>query len=252
MNLALNARDAMPNGGRLTLETEQVVINGDYKRLHPWARAGRYVLLSVADTGTGMPPEVLERVFEPFFTTKAAGSGTGLGLAVTWGIVQQHGGMIHGYSELGVGTAFKVYLPVAEAAASNIGTKIARLAPGGTERILVADDQPHVLSILTRVLTNAGYTVTPVANGADAIEAARREQHDLYILDVVMPILSGRDTSEHVRSLYPDARILFTSGYGSDALPGEFLRDTGIEVVAKPFDPDTMLRTVRESLDRKR
>src|SRR6185503_15429165 len=114
MNLMLNARDAMPNGGRLTLETQQVVVDGDYRRAHPWAKAGRYVLITIADTGCGMPPQVVERVFEPFFSTKPMGEGTGLGLAVSWGIVHRHGGMIHCYSEVGVGTSFKIYLPAGE------------------------------------------------------------------------------------------------------------------------------------------
>jgi signal transduction histidine kinase/CheY-like chemotaxis protein len=249
MNLALNARDAMPDGGRLSVETQEVLINGDYRRAHPWARAGRYVLLTVTDTGTGMPPEVVERVFEPFFTTKPKGEGTGLGLAVTWGIVQQHAGMVHCYSEVGVGTAFKIYLPIAEQEASAVGTRIIGAVPRGSERILVADDQPHVLAVLTRVLTSAGYAAVDVSNGAEAIAAASQEAFDLYVLDAVMPILSGREACERIRATRPGARFLFTSGYGGDALPASFLRDLGIEMLAKPFDPDTLLRMVRFVLD---
>src|SRR5262249_40362338 len=154
--LALNARDAMPDGGRITFETQQVVINGDYRRAHPWAKEGRYVLLTVSDTGVGMPPEVVERVFEPFFTTKAKGEGTGLGLAVTWSIVQQHAGMVHCCSEPGRGTAFKIYRPAGEQAAADVGTKVVGAVPTGTERVLVADDQFHVLGIVARILTKAG------------------------------------------------------------------------------------------------
>ena len=249
MNLALNARDAMPGGGRLSLETQEVLINGDYRRAHPWAKAGRYVLLTVTDTGTGMPPAVVERVFEPFFTTKPKGEGTGLGLAVTWGIVQQHAGMVHCYSEVGVGTAFKIYLPIAEQAASEVGSRIVGAVPGGSERILVADDQPHVLAVLSRVLTNAGYSVVAVGNGAEGIAAAAQQAFDLHILDAVMPILSGREACERIRATRPGARFLFTSGYGGDALPASFLRDLGIEMIAKPFDPDTLLRLVRSVLD---
>jgi signal transduction histidine kinase/ActR/RegA family two-component response regulator len=249
MNLALNARDAMPNGGRLSLETQEVLINGDYRRAHPWARAGRYVLLTVSDTGTGMPRDVMERVFEPFFTTKPKGEGTGLGLAVVWGIVQQHGGMIHCYSELGVGTTFKIYLPIAEQAASEVGSRITGAVPRGTERILVADDQPHVLAIVTRVLSNAGYSVLAVDNGAEGVAAAARETFDLHILDAVMPVLSGREACERIRMVRPRARFLFTSGYGGEALPASFLRDLGIQMVPKPFDPDALLRTVRGILD---
>jgi two-component system cell cycle sensor histidine kinase/response regulator CckA len=249
MNLALNSRDAMPNGGRLTIETQQVVVNRDYRRAHPWAKAGRYILLTVADTGTGMPAHVVERVFEPFFTTKPKGEGTGLGLAVTWGIVQQHSGMVHCYSEVGIGTSFKIYLPAAEQAASNVGRKVTGAVPRGTERILVADDQPHVLAVIKRILSQAGYAVTAVANGADAVEAAATEHFDLHILDAVMPILSGRESCERIRAARPDARFLFSSGYGGDALPASFLNDLAIEMIPKPFDPDTLLRAVRATLD---
>jgi signal transduction histidine kinase len=250
MNLALNARDAMPNGGRLSIETRQVVVNGDYRQAHPWAKPGRYVLLTVADTGSGMPSDVVERVFEPFFTTKPAGEGTGLGLAVTWGIVQQHGGMIHCYSELGVGTSFKIYLPAAELPASAVGRNIAGAVPKGHERVLIADDQPHVLAVLERVLSRAGYAVTAVTNGADAVQAASRQAFDLHLLDAVMPALSGREACDRIRTARPQARFLFTSGYGGDALPASFLKDLGIDVIAKPFDPDTLLRAVRAALDR--
>jgi signal transduction histidine kinase len=250
MNLALNARDAMPSGGRITFETQQVVVNGEYRRAHPWAKPGRYVLLTVSDTGTGMPPEVVERVFEPFFTTKAKGEGTGLGLAVTWSIVQQHGGMVHCYSEPGRGTVFKIYLPAAEQAAADVGAKIAGAVPMGTERVLVADDQFHVLAIVARILTKAGYEVTAVPDGAAAVEAARKAPFDLHVLDAIMPNLGGREAYERIRVARPEARFLFTSGYGGDAVPPSFLKEAGIEMIAKPFDPDSLLRAVRAALDR--
>ncbi|HVZ75554.1 MAG TPA: ATP-binding protein [Polyangia bacterium] len=249
MNLALNARDAMPKGGRLTFETQQVVVNGDYRRAHPWAKPGRYVLVTVTDTGAGMPADVVERVFEPFFTTKPKGEGTGLGLAVAWGIVQEHGGMLHCYSEVGVGTSFKIYLPEAEQPASQVPSKLAGAVPRGHERILVADDQPHVLAVFERVLKGAGYQVTGVGNGAEALVAASQASFDLHVLDAVMPALSGREACERIRATRPEARFLFTSGYGGDALPAEFLRDLDIEVIAKPFDPDAFLRAVRAALD---
>jgi len=249
MNLALNARDAMPSGGRLTIETEQVVVNGDYRRAHPWARPGRYVMITISDTGVGMPPAILERVFEPFFTTKSQGEGTGLGLAVTWSIIQQHGGMIHAYSEVGIGTAFKVYLPAAEQVASQVVKKIVGAVPRGVERILVADDQPHVLHLLKRVLQGAGYQVTTAADGADAVNAATVEKFDLYLFDAVMPRMSGREACERIRALQPAARFLFASGYGAEALPASFLKDMGVETIAKPLDPDTLLRAVRAVLD---
>ncbi|HEU5073999.1 MAG TPA: ATP-binding protein [Polyangiaceae bacterium] len=252
MNLALNARDAMPTGGRITIETQQVVVNGEYRRAHPWAKPGRYVLLSVGDTGTGIPPEIIERVFEPFFTTKAQGEGTGLGLAVTWGIVHQHGGMVHCYSEVGVGTSFKIYLPAAETSASVVGSKVQGAVPRGDERVLVADDEPAVLAILARLLRSSGYLVTEVSNGAEAVEAALREDFDLHLFDAIMPQLSGREACERIRAQKPEASFIFISGYGGDALPETFLKDHQIETLAKPFDPDALLRAVRATLDIRR
>jgi two-component system cell cycle sensor histidine kinase/response regulator CckA len=249
MNLALNARDAMPSGGRLTVETQQVVVNGEYRRAHPWAKPGRYVLLTVADTGSGMPPEVAERVFEPFFTTKPKGEGTGLGLAVVWGIIHHHGGMVHCYSEPGLGTSFKIYLPAAEVAAADVGNKLTGAVPRGNERLLVADDQPEVLSILTRLLGASGYAVTAVTNGAEAVAASRSELFDLHIFDAIMPVMSGREACERIRAQRPSARFLFLSGYGGDALPQAFIKAQGIELIAKPFDPDALLRAVRANLD---
>jgi signal transduction histidine kinase/CheY-like chemotaxis protein len=237
MNLALNARDSMPRGGRLTIETQQVLVNGDYRRAHPWAKPGRYVLLTVSDSGNGMPPDV------------AYGDGTGLGLAVVWSIVNQHGGMIHCYSEVNLGTAFKVYFPAAEQAASKVGSKLLGPVPKGTERILVADDQPHVLFVVRRALEGAGYRVTTAPDGAAALEAARAASFDLFLLDAVMPGLSGRDVCERLREEHPGARFLFASGYGAEALPAAFLTDMGYRMVPKPLDPDTLLRAVREALD---
>ncbi len=249
MNLALNARDAMPNGGRLVIETEQVVINADYRRAHPWAKQGRYVLLTVTDTGTGMPPDVIDRLFEPFFTTKKPGEGTGLGLAVVWGIIHQHGGMIHCYSEVGLGTAFKVYLPAAEQDASRVSRKVLGAVPRGVESLLVADDQPHVLFVVMRALEAGGYKVTTVASGAAAVQAAADRKFDLYLFDAVMPGMSGREACQRIREQQPDARFLFASGYGAEALPPAFLKSTGIRMIPKPLDPDTLLRAVREVLD---
>ena len=249
MNLALNARDAMPKGGRLTFETEQVLVNADYQRAHPWAKAGRYVLLTVSDTGTGMSSQVTARVFEPFFTTKGPGEGTGLGLAVTWAIVQQHGGMIQCYSEVGLGTAFKVYLPAAQQDAARVGSKVLGPVPVGVESILVADDQPHVRHLVKRVLEGAGYVVTTAADGAEAVRLAAAQRFDLYLFDAVMPRISGRQACERIRAAQPAARFLFASGYGAEALPASFLKDIGVETIPKPLDPDTLLRAVRAAID---
>jgi CheY-like chemotaxis protein len=249
MNLAINARDAMPNGGRLLVETEQVVVNGDYRRAHPWAKSGRYVLLTVTDTGVGMSADVRDRLFEPFFTTKNPGEGTGLGLAVVWGIVQQHGGMIHCYSELGHGTSFKIYFPAAEQAASRVGSKIPKPLPRGVERILIADDQPHVLFVMKRALENAGYQVTTAPDGNAALSTGLAQDFDLYLFDAIMPGMSGRAVCEQIRAQKPAARFLFASGYGAETLPAAFLDDLGIRLIPKPLDPETLIRAVREVLD---
>ena len=169
--------------------------------------------------------------------------------AVTWGIVQQHGGMIQGYSELGLGTAFKVYLPTAEQVASQVGTKIAGAVPGGVERVLIADDQPHVLTLLKRILEGAGYRVTTASDGAEAVAIASSSTFDLYLLDAVMPRMNGREVCERIRQQQPAARFLFASGYGADALPASFLKDLGFEMIPKPLHPDALLRAVRAVLD---
>ena len=249
INLCVNARDAMPEGGTLSLETEHVVINGAYRRLHPWALPGRYVLISVTDTGVGMTPEVLERAFEPFFTTKDPERGSGLGLSIAYGIVQQHGGMLNAYSEPGTGSTFKVYLPVHSRLAADVGTKLEAPVPGGHERVLVADDQEHVRAVMRRVLEEAGYAVTLVDDGRHAVAACHGARFDLVILDAVMPQMGGREAYERIRAARPETRFLFSSGYGADALPASLLRDLGVPLVPKPFDPQTLLRAVRAALD---
>ena len=251
LNLCLNARDAMPHGGRLTIETEQVVVNGEYVRAHPWARRGRYALLSVTDTGSGIAPELIDRVFEPFFTTKPEGQGSGLGLAIVYGVVQQHEGMVHCYSEPGVGTTFKVYLPIVEREADEVGSKIAGAVPGGSERVLVADDHPGARRVMVDLLERSGYSVTAVEDGAQAVEAAAREGFDLVILDAVMPNLGGAEARGRIRALRPGARFLFTSGYGADALSEALTEEDARDVLAKPTDPDAFLRAVRRALDRR-
>jgi len=249
MNLALNARDAMPQGGRLALSTEEVALNEDDQRVHPWARPGRYARLTVTDDGCGMSPEVVERMFEPFFTTKPQGEGTGLGLAVAWSVVQQHRGLIHCRSEVGIGTTFEIYLPLVEEAAADSHPIVILDAPGGTERILIADDQPLVLPAIARVLKSAGYRVLAVETGAEAVEAAAKEDFDLHILDAMMPVMTGREACERIRAARPSARVLFISGYGGEALPASFLAEMAVEIVPKPFDAVTLLLAVRAALD---
>jgi two-component system cell cycle sensor histidine kinase/response regulator CckA len=249
MNLCINGRDAMPDGGRLVVETEQVVINGNFAATHPWAKTGRYVLITVTDTGVGMTREVAERVFEPFFTTKAPQAGTGLGLAVAHGIVSQHGGMLHCYSEPGRGAAFKVYLPVLARLASQVGNKLQSRAPRGDERVLLAEDDPAVRAMARRILEHGGYVVTEVETGADACRLSEDHPFDLVILDVVMPGLSCRDVLLRLRSRRPELPILLASGYTATAAIDELTFDHTLTLLRKPYDPDELLRQVRRVLD---
>lgn len=250
MNLCINAREAMPEGGRLTVEIEQVLINGAYVKTHPWAKPGRYVLTSVTDTGVGMTPEVLERAFEPFFSTKEAQAGTGLGLAVAYGSVRQHDGMMHCYSEPGVGTTFKVYLPLMSRSATDVGTKLEGAVRGGNERILIAEDDPAVRNVIERILNKAGYSLVVVKNGQEAVDRAREERFDLVVLDVIMPGMSCQETLNRLRTQQPDVRVLLSSGYTADTNVAELVRQSQCELLAKPYDPDRLLRTVRAALEK--
>jgi signal transduction histidine kinase/CheY-like chemotaxis protein len=249
MNLLINARDAMTEGGRLTVETEQVVINGAYTDSHPWAKSGRYVLVTVTDTGIGMTREVLDRVFEPFFTTKAERAGTGLGLAVAYGIVRQHRGMLHCYSEYGVGTTFKVYLPALSRRAEAIGNKLQSAVRHGNERILVAEDDELVRGVALRILRGAGYQVTGVENGDAACRAAASAEFDLVILDMVMPGMPCRDVVQRLRSLRPEIPILLASGYAASDNVTSLAEEEHLQLLNKPYDPDQVLRAVRAVLD---
>jgi two-component system cell cycle sensor histidine kinase/response regulator CckA len=248
LNLCINARDALPRGGRITIETENVLVNGKYRESHPWATPGRYVLLTVADDGVGMPEEVRDRAFEPFFTTKAPLNGAGLGLAIVYAIVQLHRGMVHLYSEIGHGTTLRVYLPAASRRADVVGSKIAGAVMGGNEVILVAEDQEDLRRLVSKLLERAGYGVLVASDGAEAVElfSRHREQIALVLLDVAMPNLGGREAAERIRSMDPNARILFASG------STERLLSTGGEIsplLEKPYEPDLLLRTVRRILD---
>jgi CheY-like chemotaxis protein len=252
LNLLINARDAMPNGGHLTLETQQVLVNGRYAATHPWAKPGRYVLAAVTDTGIGMSREVQDRVFEPFFTTKGPRVGTGLGLAVVYGIVRQHRGMVHCYSEVSVGTTFKIYLPAMEQLATDVGTKIQRQPTGGAERVLVAEDDEYVRMVAVKLLERAGYAVKAVEDGEAACRLATKEEFDLVVLDVVMPGLTCRDVVTRIAAVRPELPILLSSGYAAGANTAQLTQQTGLEILSKPYDPDRMLHAVRAALDSRR
>jgi signal transduction histidine kinase/CheY-like chemotaxis protein len=251
MNLAINARDAMPGGGRIVIETQPFAADADFCRTHTWARRGSYVRLSVADTGVGMSPEVQRRIFDPFFTSKEAGRGTGLGLSMVYGIVQQHEGMISVYSEEGVGTTFHIYLPRSDSEAPPGEAAEHGPAPGGTETILVAEDEPDVLGLLVGLLQGAGYTVLTALDGAEAIERFRdgRERIELVVLDVVMPKLGGRAAYEQIRRMGGAVPILFSSGHTANVIDAEFIAEHSARLIRKPYSPDALLRLVRETLD---
>lgn len=251
LNLAINARDAMPNGGRLTIETGRAILTPDYTRQHPDLAPGEYALLSVSDTGQGMAAEVLEKVFDPFFTTKEMGAGTGLGLATVYGIVKQSGGHVSVYSEVGAGSRFKVYLPSAAGeAATEPHDEILGDDLRGSETILLVEDDAAVREYASGVLGDLGYEVLVAVDGPDAIVASERHpgQIDLLLTDVVMPKLNGRDLAEFLCQRRPSLRVLFVSGYTENSIVHHGVLDEGLNFLAKPFSPSALARKVRSVL----
>lgn len=252
MNLTVNARDAMPTGGNIVIRTEEVVIDEAYCTLNPWAKPGSYICLSYSDTGSGMDADTRLRVFEPFYTTKLAGEGTGLGLATVYGIVKQHQGLIHVYSEVGKGTQFKIYWPRSEAEEKmKIELDDSEATRGGTETILIAEDEPAIRESMQMVLELAGYRVYPTEDGKQAIEFVRSHEGEisLAILDVIMPETGGLEASKGIASIDDNVRFLFSSGYSADSLDREFLSRDTVNLIEKPYDPSKLLQKVREVLD---
>jgi two-component system cell cycle sensor histidine kinase/response regulator CckA len=252
MNLVVNARDAMPRGGRLTIETSEVDIDDEYCSRNPEARVGRHVMLAVSDTGCGMPPEVLSRIFEPFFTTKEQGKGTGLGLATLYGIVKQSGGHITAYSEVGRGTTFKIYLPATqEETAKRETLSPEKIAPRGVETILIVEDEESLRAVTREYLANKGYQVIVAENFEQAVEAsADSARHiDLLMTDVVLPGASGPKLAERLATTRPEMKVLFVSGYTADALVHGDLHRTDFAFLSKPFSLNTLARKIRAILD---
>ena len=251
LNLAVNARDAMAEGGRLTIETDNVALEEGYGVMHgAQVPPGDYVVIAVSDSGTGMDAATQARIFEPFFTTKEVGRGTGLGLSTCYGIIKQAEGFIWVYSEVGQGTTFRVYLPRVTGPADTVKPQPEPSDLRGSEVIMIVEDNEQVRQLATRVLGGLGYTVLEAANGADALLALETadQRVDLLVTDVVMPILGGKQLVERLRLRHPLLPVLFMSGYAPSAITHQSLLDPGAPMLQKPFTPRILARKVRQVL----
>jgi len=252
INLITNARDAMPKGGLLTMDTGLQEIDAPLEHTHGYGEPGRYACVTVSDTGSGMDEETRSRIFEPFFTTKEVGKGTGLGMAIVYGIVRQHNGFINVYSEPGHGTTFRIYIPLVETEPAVHGEKAALAAPiGGSETILLAEDDAGVRKLVVSVLTKFGYDVIEAVDGQEAVErfAVHRDKIRLILMDMIMPRKNGKEAYEEICRLQPGVKILYSSGYTADFIENRGVVGCGIELIMKPVQPLELLRKVREMLD---
>jgi CheY-like chemotaxis protein len=249
VNLVVNARDAMPGGGRLSIEMRNVELDTGGIATHPGLQPGNYVELAVADTGSGMDAETVARIFEPFFTTKEAGKGTGLGLATVYGIVQQSGGATEVQSQVGRGTTFHVYLPKTSGEVAAPPQKTLA-ATRGSETVLLVEDDDHVRALVASMLKKHGYTVLVASQGDQALQIAGRHTGPIHLLltDVVMPGMSGRALSEKLTAARPNTRVLYMSGYSDDAVLGHGVRSAGTHFIQKPFAIETLAQKVRQTL----
>lgn len=252
MNLATNAKDAMLKGGLLSISTDIVEMDDGFIKTHGYGKPGKYALLSLADTGTGMDEKTKERIFEPFFSTKEVGKGTGLGLAIVHGIVTQHNGYVDVSSEVGKGTTFRVYLPLIQREVTKIPTEVHVIPKGGAETVLVAEDDEAVRKLTKMVLEGHGYKVIEAVNGADTIKKymENKDKVQLLLLDVIMPIKNGREAYDEIKKINPDAKALFISGYSEEIMQEKDIYKKGFRFILKPILPIELLRKVRETLDK--
>jgi PAS domain S-box-containing protein len=252
MNLAVNARDAMPKGGRLTIETANVSLDEVYEREHGGPAPGRYVLMAVTDTGLGMSPEIQAQIFEPFFTTKEVGKGTGLGLSTVYGIVKQSGGHVAVYSEPDHGACFKVYVPRVDQAPDVLEPQVPVSIPQGTETILLVEDEESLRAMTQELLEERGYSVLTAANGVEALRVARVHPGEIHLLitDVIMPGIGGRDLAAQLARERPDTKVLYMSGYTDDAIVHHGVLSADLSFLQKPFTSERLARKVREALER--
>jgi CheY-like chemotaxis protein len=250
LNLAVNARDAMPEGGTLLIETADMELDEHYAKDHAEISPGAYVMLAVSDTGKGMDEATRRRLFEPFFTTKSQGKGTGLGLSTVHGIVKQSGGHIWVYSEVGRGTTFKLFFPRVDATVGG-ETQVAVVARGGKERILLVEDEAGVRALAASILASNGYGVWSASSGAEArqIAAVHQSEIDLLLTDVVMPDTTGPRLAEQLRAISPGLRVLYTSGYTDNVIVHNGMLDPGVAYLQKPFTPALLLNAIRQALD---
>jgi two-component system cell cycle sensor histidine kinase/response regulator CckA len=253
----VNAKDAMPKGGKLTVETANVELDQDYADLHLNVVPGSYVMLSVSDTGMGIMPEVRDHILEPFFTTKEKGKGTGLGLSTVYGIVKQSGGNIWIYSEPGQGSTFKIYLPRVEEEvdsmlqSSAVGTK----SQQGSETILLVEDEKMVRTLAQTILKRNGYNVLEAENGEEALRVVEEQKGkpiNLMLTDLIMPRMNGRELSAHLKPLLPGIKVIYMSGYTDEAVSEHGMLAPGVEYIQKPFPPDALVKKIRSVLDRPR
>jgi PAS domain S-box-containing protein len=252
INLSVNARDAMPGGGKLTFETANVELDESYAYRHIGAKPGSYVMLSISDTGAGMTPEVRERIFEPFFTTKEKGKGTGLGLSTVYGIVKQSGGNVWVYSEPGKGTTFKIYLPRVDEPLEEKEEKVIQEVPTGSETVLVVEDGEAVRKLTVRLLKKQGYKVLEAPDGGQAFILCEQYHEPIHLIlsDVVMPGINGRELVDRLQRIHPEARSLYMSGYTDNVIVHHGILMNGVEFIQKPFTLENLARKVREALDR--